>query len=223
MSDSPPLSIFFVIFEMQSSLLLSKNGTILEKYTRGQYTRVNKKENEMKCAIINDDDDDDDEAQFLFTLSSTERRNTIAKYKYSYSLHATLDKVSIPSPRFFASLALYSFLSQLSFFKRRINIEQESDGCAISIHGSIRSKVSCLRHCPRIRSIRGRRRGAEKKIAYSNRRRIKNINWKTADVIGGSVSLLWHSVGVQPVLVARCRCTRCSPIAFYQNLYCSKG
>lgn len=101
MSDSPPLSIFFVIFvfEMQSSLLLSKNGTILEKYTRGQYTRVNKKENEMKCAIINDYDDD--EAQFLFTLSSTERRNTIAKYKYSYSLHATLDKVSIPSPRFF--------------------------------------------------------------------------------------------------------------------------
>lgn len=70
----------------------------------------------MKYAIINDND----EAQFLFTLSSTERRNTIAKYKYSYSLHATLDKVSIPSPRFFlASLFIYSFISLSSLFKKR--------------------------------------------------------------------------------------------------------
>lgn len=75
------------------------------------------KQKKMKCAIINDDD----EAQFL---SSTERRNTIAKYKYSYSLHATLDKVSIPSPRFFlASLFTRSFLSA-HFFKKENNLER---------------------------------------------------------------------------------------------------
>lgn len=109
-------SLVIFVLEMQSSPLPAwMEGTKYTRRGRGKHTRANEK---IKCAII--------EAQFLFApLSSTERRNTIAKYKQTRTVY-TPRLIKFPfrlrvfslASRFFLYFSLIS-LGPL-FFKKGI-------------------------------------------------------------------------------------------------------
>lgn len=111
------VSILFGNIRSRDAILSSSSldGTKYTRRGRGKHTRANEK---IKCAII--------EAQFLFApLSSTERRNTIAKYKQTRTVY-TPRLIKFPfrlrvfslASRFFLYFSLIS-LGPL-FFKKGI-------------------------------------------------------------------------------------------------------